>query len=181
MWKAGLDGAQAGIKIAERNISNLNMQMTPPLFRKQRGTKEPLDENERGRWKSWLKTHHSKNENHGIQSHHFMANRWGNNGNSDRLFFLSSKITENGDCSHEIKRHLLLGRKAMTNLDSVLKNREVTLLTKVHIIKAMVSPVVMWELDHEEDWESKNWSFSTVVLEKTLEWFLGMQDQTSQS
>ena len=123
MWKAGLDGAQAGIKIAERNISNLNMQMTPPLFRKQRGTKEPLDENERGRWKSWLKTHHSKNENHGIQSQHFMANRWGNNGNSDRLFFLSPKITENGDCSHEIKKCLLLRRKAMPNLDYILQSR----------------------------------------------------------
>ena len=59
------------------------------------------------------------------------------------FMFLGSKITVDDDCSHEIKRHLLLGRKAMTNLDSVLKNREVTLLTKVHIIKAMVSPVVM--------------------------------------
>ena len=71
-----------------------------------------------------------------------MANRWGNNGNNDRLFFpLGSKITADGDCSHEIKR--LLGRKAMTNLDSILKSRDITLLTKVHIIKAMVFPVVM--------------------------------------
>ena len=58
----------------------------------------------------------SKNEDHSIQSYHFMANRWGNNGNSDRLIFLGSKITADCDCSHEIKRHLLLGRKAMTNL-----------------------------------------------------------------
>ena len=72
-----------------------------------------------------------------------MTNRWGYNGNSDRLFFLSPKITENGDCSHEIKRHLLLGRKAMTNLDSVLKSTDITLLTKVHIVKAMIFPVVM--------------------------------------
>ena len=60
------------------------------------------------------------------------------------FIFLSSKITANGDCSHEIKRHLLLGRKAMTNLDSILKSRDITLLTKVHIVKAIVFPVVMY-------------------------------------
>ena len=72
-----------------------------------------------------------------------MANRWSKNGNYDRYFFLSSKITVNGDCSHEIKRHLLLGRKAMTNLDSVLKSRDITLPTKVHLVKAMVFPAVV--------------------------------------
>ena len=73
-----------------------------------------------------------------------MANRWGNNGNSDRLQFLGSKITADGDCSHEIKRCLLLGRKAMTNLDSILKSRDITLPTKVHLVRAMVFPVVMF-------------------------------------
>ena len=73
-----------------------------------------------------------------------MANRWGNNGNSDRLYVGGSKITADGDCSHEIKRHLLLGRKAMTKLDSILKSRDITWLTKVHLIKAMVFPVVMY-------------------------------------
>ena len=73
-----------------------------------------------------------------------MANRWGNNGNSDRLSFLGSKITADGDCSHEIKRRLLLGRKFMTNLDSILKSRDVTLPTKVRLVKAMVFPVVMY-------------------------------------
>ena len=72
-----------------------------------------------------------------------MANRWGNNGNSDRLYFWGSKITAGGDCSHEIKRHLLLGRKVITNLDSISKSRDITLLTKVHLVKAMVFPVVM--------------------------------------
>ena len=72
-----------------------------------------------------------------------MANRWGNNGNSDRLF-LGSKITVDGDRSHEIKRHLLLGRKAMTNLDSILKSRDISLPTKVHLDKAMVFPVVTY-------------------------------------
>ena len=73
--------------------------------------------------KSWLKTQHSKHEDHGIWSHHLMANRWGNSGSSDRLYLGGSKITADGECSHEIKRHLFLGRKVMTNLDSILKNR----------------------------------------------------------
>ena len=74
-----------------------------------------------------------------------MANRWGNNGSSDRLyFFLGSKITADGDCSHEIKRCLLLGKKVMTNLDSIFKSRDGTLPTKVCLVKAMVSPVVMY-------------------------------------
>ena len=73
-----------------------------------------------------------------------MGNRWGKSGNSDRLYFAGSKITADGDCSHEIKRHLLLGRKVMTNLDSILKSRDITLPTKVHLIKAMVFPVVMY-------------------------------------
>jgi len=68
----------------------------------------------------------------------------GNNGNSERLYFWGSKITADGDCSHEIKRHLLLGRKVMTNLDSILKSRDITLPTKVHVVKAMVFPVVMY-------------------------------------
>ena len=73
-----------------------------------------------------------------------MVNRWGNSGNSDRLNFGGSKITAHGDCSHEIKRCLLLGIKVMTNLDSILKSRDITLPTKVHLVKAMVFPVVMY-------------------------------------
>ena len=73
-----------------------------------------------------------------------MANRWGNSGNSDRLYFGGSKITADGNCSHEVKRHLLLGRKVMTNLDSIFKSRDITLATKVHLVKAMVFPVVMY-------------------------------------
>ena len=73
------------------------------------------------------------------------ASRWGNNGNSDKLyFFLGSKIIADGNCSHEIKRAFLLGRKAITNLDGILKSREITLPTKVYLIKAMVFPVVMY-------------------------------------
>ena len=73
-----------------------------------------------------------------------MTNRLGNNRNSKRLYFLVSKGTADGDSSHEIKRRLLLGRKAMTNLDSILKNRGITLLTKILLVKAMVFPVVMY-------------------------------------
>ena len=83
----------------------------------------------------------------GNWSHNFMANRWGNNGNSDILYFLGSKITADDDFSHEIKRYLLFERKAMTNLDSVFKSRDITLPTKAHLVKAMVFPVVMYECE----------------------------------
>ena len=73
-----------------------------------------------------------------------MANRWGNSGNSVKLYFLGSKITADGDCSHEIKRLLLLGWKIMTNPDSILKSREITLPAKVRLVKATVFPVVMY-------------------------------------
>ena len=88
------------------------------------------------------------------------------------FIFWGSKITADGDCSYETKRHLLLGRKVMTNLDSILKSREITLPTKVLIGKAMIfssSHVWMWQLDHKESWAPKNWCFWTLVLEKTLE------------
>ena len=85
--------------------------------------------------------------------------------------FLGSKITADGGCSHVIRRCLHLGRKAMPNLDSVLKSRDITLTIKVHIVKAMVFPVVTygWELDHEEGRTWKNWCLQTVVLDKTPE------------
>ena len=89
-----------------------------------------------------------------------------------QTIFLSSKITADGDCSHKIKRHLLLGRKTMTNLDSVLKSRDITLPTKVCLFKAMVFPVVMYGYEswaNSLDWVPKNWCFQTVVLEMILE------------
>ena len=86
-----------------------------------------------------------------------MANRWGNSGNSEWLYFLGSKITAHGDCSHEIKRRLLLGRKVKTNLDSIFKSRDITLSTIVCLVKAMVFPVVMygcesWTIKKAEPW-----------------------------
>ena len=81
-----------------------------------------------------------------------MANRWWNNGNSNRPYFGGSKIAADGDCTHEIKRHLLLGRKVMTNLDSILKSRDITLSTKFCLVKDMVFPVVMYGC---ESWTTK--------------------------
>ena len=73
-----------------------------------------------------------------------MGNRWGNSGNSVRLYFLASRITADGDCSHEIKRHLLLGRKVITNINSILKSRDITLPAKVCLVKVMVFPVILY-------------------------------------
>ena len=118
--------------------------MTPPYGRKQRGTNKPFDESERREWKVGLKLN--------IQKTKIMASgpitSWEINGETVEIvsdfIFLGSKIPADGDCSHEIKRHLLLGRKVMTNLDSILKNRDITLPTKIRLVKAMVFPVVMY-------------------------------------
>ena len=88
-----------------------------------------------------------------------MANRWGNNGNSDRFHFLGSKITADGDYSHEIKSNLLLGRKVMTNLDNIFKSRDITLPTKVCLVKAMVFPVVMYGC---ESWTIKKAEYRRI-------------------
>ena len=87
------------------------------------------------------------------------------------FIFGGSKITADGDCSHEIKRCLLLGRKVMTNLDIILKSRDITLPTKLHLVKALVLPVVMYGCErwNKESWVPKNWCFWTVMLEKNLE------------
>ena len=116
MRNAGLEEAQAGIKITGRNINNLRYADDTTLMAESEEELKSLllkvkEESE----KIWLKTQYSENEDHGIRSHHFMGHRWGNSGNSVRLyFFLGSKINVDGDCSHEIKRRLLLGRKVMT-------------------------------------------------------------------
>ena len=89
-----------------------------------------------------------------------MANRWGNSGNSGRLYFRGSKITADGDCSHEFKRHLVLGRKGMTNLDSILKSRDITLSTKVCLVKAMIFPVVMYRYE--------NWTIKKAEAEELM-------------
>ena len=95
-----------------------------------------------------------------------MANRWGN---SERFYFGGLKITAEGDCSHEIKRHLLLGRKAMSNLGGIIKSRDVTLPAKVRLVKAMVFPVVMYGYESWTIKKAECQRTQTVVLEKTLE------------
>ena len=111
-----------------------DMQMTPLMGRKWRRTKKLLDESEREEWKIGLKLNIQKT-NHGIRP----ITSWEIDGETVRDFiFLGYKVTADSDCSHEIKRHLLLGRKSMTNLDSILKSRGITLPTKFHLVKAMV-------------------------------------------
>ena len=123
-----------GIEIAGRNISNFryadDTTLTPESEEELKSLLMNVKEETE---KVGLKFNSQKNKDHGIQSHHFMVNRWGNNGNSDIL--LVSKITMDGDCSHEIKRFLLLRRKTMIKLDSILKSRDITLPTKVQIVK----------------------------------------------
>ena len=153
MQNAGLDEAQAGIKIARRNISNLRYADDTTLMAE---SEEEL--------MSLLMKVKEKSEEAGlklnIQQTKIMASSpvisWQIDGETMEtvadFIFLGSKITLGGDCNHEIKRHLLLGRKAMTNLDSILKSRDITLPTKIHIVKAMVFPVVMYEC---ESWTIK--------------------------
>ena len=157
MRNAGLEEAQAGIKIAVSNINNLRyVGIWHPYGRKWRWTKKPLDESERGEWKSWLKAQHSENEDHGI----WPITSWQIYGGTMEIvtdfIFLGSQITIDSDYNHEIKRHLLPGRKAMSNLDSILKSRDIA-----DKVKAMVflSHVWMWELDHKESWEQKTDAF----------------------
>ena len=153
MRNPGMDEAQAGIKIAGRNINNLrNADDTTLMAESEEELKSLLmkvkDESE----KVGLKLNIQKTK---IMSSSPIAS-WQIDGETVEtmadFIFLGSKVTENGDCSHEIKRHLLLERKVMTNLDSILKSRGITLPTKVCLVKAMVFPVFMYgcELDYRE-------------------------------
>ena len=144
MRHSGLDEAQAGIKIAGRNINNLRYADDTTLKAEREEIKSLLMKVKEESEKVGLKLN--------IQKTKIMApgpiTSWQIDGETVEtvadFIFLGSKITEDGDCSHEIKRRLLLGRKVMTNLDSIFKSRDITLSTKVHLVKAMVSPVVMY-------------------------------------
>ena len=144
MRNAGLEEAQAGIKIAGRNINNLIYADGTTLMAESEELKSLLMKVKEESEKSGLKLN--------IQKTKIMASgpitSWEIDGEtvetvSDFIFW-GSKITADGDCSHEIKRHLLLGRKVMTNIDSIFKSRDITLPTKVCLVKAMVFPVVMY-------------------------------------
>ena len=136
MRNTGLDEAQAGIKIAGRNNNNLRYADDTTLrAQNEEELKSLLIKMKEESEKVGLKLNIQKTK---IMASGPMANRWGNSGNStDFIYLFGSKITADGDCSHEIKRCLLLGRKVMTNLDSILKSRDITLPTKVCLVKAM--------------------------------------------
>ena len=144
MRNAGLVEAQAGIKIAGRNINNLRYADDTTLIAESEGLKSLLMKVKEDSEKVGLKRN--------IQKTKIMASgpitSWQIDGETVEtvtdFMFLGSKITADGDCSHEIKGCLLLGRKVLTNLDSILKSRDITLSTKVHLVKAMVFPVVMY-------------------------------------
>ena len=160
------------IKIARRNINNLRNANDTTLMAE---SEEEL--------KKLLMKVREESENAGlnlnIQKAKMLASgpitSWQTDGKTMETvtnYFLGSKITADGDCSHEIKRRLLFGRKATTNLDSILKSWDITLPKKVCLVKAMIfcsSHEWMWELDYRENWLPKNWCFRTVVSEKTLE------------
>ena len=166
MRNARLDEAKAGIKITRRNINNLRYADDTTL----------MAESEKGQKASWwkwkrrvkrLKSQHSKNEHHGIWSHHFMVNRWGNDGNSDRLHFLGlhnhcrwwlqpwKPWKKNYD---QPRQHIKKQRHYFTVKDPSSQNYGFS-----------SSYIWMWELHHKESWAPKNWRFWTVVLEKTLQ------------
>ena len=143
MRNARLDEAQAGIKIARRNMNNLRYAGDTNLMAESEELKSLLMKVKEESEKDSLKLN--------VQKTNIMASgpitSWQIDGETTEtlteFIFLGSKITADGDCSHEIKRHLLLGRKAMTNLDRILKSRDITLPTNFHLVKAMVFPVVM--------------------------------------
>ena len=145
MQNAWLDETQAGIKIARRNINNLRYADDITLMAEcEEELKSLLMKVKEENGKAGLKLTIQKTKitaSDPITSRQIDGEK---SGNSDRFYFLGSNITADGDCSHEIKRRLLLGRKAMRNLDSILKSRNTTLLTQVHLVKAMVFPVVMY-------------------------------------
>ena len=144
MQNASTDEAQAGIKIARRHINNLKYTDNTTLMAESEELKSLLMKVKEESEKVGLKLN--------IQKTNIMASgpitSWQIDGETMEtvtvFIFLGSKVTEDGDCSHEIKRRLFLGRKAMTNLDSIFKSRDIILPTKIHLVKAMVFPVVMY-------------------------------------
>ena len=118
-----LDDLQAEIKIAAKNINKLKYADGTTLMSERRQELKSLLMRMKGDWRSWFKAQHSENEDHGVRSHHFMADRWGNMETVTDFIFVGSKITADGDCTHDINRHFLLGRKAITILNNIKKQR----------------------------------------------------------
>ena len=177
MWNTGLDEAQAGIKIAGKNINNLRYSDDTTLMAESEELKSLLMKVKEEGEKVGLKVN--------IQKTKIMASSpitsWQTDGETmetvTSFTFWGSKITADGDCSHETKRRLLLGKQAMTNLDSILKSRDITLSTKVHLVKAMVFPVVMYGC---ESMSAEELMFLNCGVGEDSWEFLGLQgDPTS--
>ena len=165
-WKMFLDESQAGIKIAGRNVSNFRYADMYSNGRKWRQTKESLDEGERGQWKAGSKLNIQKTKI--ITSSPITSWQiWGKVQTVTRFYFLGL-VTADGDYSHEIKRCLLLRRKAMTNLDSILKSRDITLPTKVYIVTATVFSVVMYRCKSCTIKKAERWKIDAFELWRRL-------------
>ena len=164
MQSAGLDDAQAWIKIAQRNINNLRYADDITLMAEGKGELKNLLKVKEESEKAGLKLN--------IQETEIMISSpitsWQIDGETMEtvtdFIFLGSKITEDGECSHEIKRHMFLGRKAMTNLDSILKSWDVTLPTKVCLVKAMVFPIVMYRCESKTVKNAEHWRIDAFKL-----------------
>ena len=168
---AGLDEAYAGIRIAGRNINNLRYADDTTLMAENEEELKSLLIKVK-EWKSWLKIQHSGNEDHGIWVHHFMANRWGDNGNSDRLYFLGLQNRCRWWLQPWNLKTLAPWKKSYAKPRQSIKKQSHYLANKVCLAKVMFfssSHVWMWELDHKESLVLKSWCFWTVVLEKILE------------
>ena len=171
--KFELDESQAGIKIAGKNNNHRFADDTTVMAESEEKLKSLLVRVNEESEKTDLK----------LKSHQFMANG-GGKWKQWQIFFLASKISVDGDCSQEIKRHLFLGRKATTSLDNVLKNRDITLLTKICIVKGMVFPVVTYRCESWSIKKAEHWRIDALNChagEDSKESFGLHRDQTNQS
>ena len=168
MKNAGLDEAQAGIKIAKKNINNLwYADDTILMAESEEELKSLLMKVKEESEKAGLKLNSQKTK---IMASDPITSWQIDVETVADFIFVGSKITADGDCSHEIKRRLVLGRKVMTNLDSILKSRDIPLSTKVYLVKTFSnSHVWMWELDDKESWMPKNWYFLNYGAEDSWE------------
>ena len=180
MQNDGLDDSQAGIKIARRNINNLIYADDTILIA---DSKEPLDEGERGEWKSWLKTQHSQNKDHGFQSHHFMANGWGKSGKSDRFLFLGLQ----NHCGRWLQpwtKDAWFLEKSYDKPRQCIKKQRHPFTNKVSYSQSygfFSSHVWMWELDNKKDWVQRIDAFKLWCWRKLLRVPWTAKGQTSQS
>ena len=182
MRNTGLEEAQAGIKIARRNINNLRYADDTTLMAESEEELKSLLMKVKEEWKSWFKAQHSENKDHGIQSHHFMPNRWENSGKGGRLYFLELQNHCRWWLQSWNENMLTPWKESYDQPRQHIKKQRYYFVNKGPSCQGYgfsSSHVWMWELDYKESWVPKNWCFWTVVLEKTRE-SLGLQgDPTS--